>query len=102
MSDLKAKISEYVEAAYLHGLSVADLDAGEVDPPRDISEVAWITDTLMELMDKEINTVLDAAIKEQEVYETGTQYSTPKARFVNAIEKSVPVSELESLKRGKS
>jgi hypothetical protein len=50
ISEQHARILEYVEAAYLHGLCVENLDTGELEPPRDISEVAWIADRLTHLI----------------------------------------------------
>lgn len=46
----KITIKDYVEAAYLHGLCVENFDTGELDPPRDISEVQWITDRITQLL----------------------------------------------------
>lgn len=48
--ELRDEISMYVESAYLHGLCVENLDTGKLEPPRDISDVAWITDKLMHLI----------------------------------------------------
>ncbi len=48
--ELRDKISMYVESAYLHGLPTENLDTGEFEPPRDISDVAWITDKIMQLI----------------------------------------------------
>lgn len=44
---LRERVANYVEAAYLHGLPTENLDTGESEPPRDISDVAWITDSLL-------------------------------------------------------
>jgi hypothetical protein len=42
----KPTIQDYVQAAYLHGLSTENLDTGELEPPRDISETDWITEAI--------------------------------------------------------
>lgn len=46
-------IKDYVESAYLHGLGVENLDTGEFEPPRDISDIEWITEALERLIIKE-------------------------------------------------
>lgn len=45
-NDEHPTILEYIEAAYLHGLCVENLNTGELEPPRDISEVAWIAEAI--------------------------------------------------------
>lgn len=47
-------VKDYVESAYLHGLSVENLDTGELEPPRDISEVEWITARIEALIQQEV------------------------------------------------
>ena len=42
----KPTILQYVEAAYLHGLCVENLDTGELEPPKDISDVKWIDEAI--------------------------------------------------------
>lgn len=63
--ELRDEISMYVESAYLHGLCVENLDTGKLEPPRDISDVAWITDNLMHLITAETDkAVAEARIEE--------------------------------------
>lgn len=51
--DTRTKVLMYVEAAYLHGLPVENLDTGELESPRDIADVAWIADKIMELLEEQ-------------------------------------------------
>lgn len=62
---LKEKISGYIEAAYLHGLPTEDMDTGEMEPPADIADVAWITDSVLHLIASEV------VEKERTAYEKG-------------------------------
>lgn len=58
MTSLKDKLLKYVEAAYLHALPVENLDNGELEPPKDISDVAWIADRLLVLFKQEVMAAL--------------------------------------------
>jgi hypothetical protein len=49
---LRDTVEQYIQAAYLHGLSTENLDTGELEPPRDISEVDWITEAIEARMSK--------------------------------------------------
>ena len=46
-TELRKKVADYVQAAYLHGLMTENLDTGELEPPADISDTDWITDSIM-------------------------------------------------------
>lgn len=51
---LREKISGYIEAAYLHSLPTENMDTGELEPPADIADVAWITDSILHLLASEV------------------------------------------------
>jgi len=59
-------IKDLVEAAYLHGLPVENLDTGELEPPRDISDVQWIIDDIEARINK---AVIEARMDELSGYE---------------------------------
>lgn len=61
---LREQIQQYIKAAYLHGLPVENLDTGELEPPRDISDVAWITDAIMQAVKAELGAALLKELEE--------------------------------------
>jgi len=64
-------IKDLVEAAYLHGLCVENLDTGELEPPKDIADVQWIVDKIQELLDAEYKR---GVINGRRIQAEGTQY----------------------------
>ncbi len=56
------ELREYVQSAYLHGLPVENLDTGEIEPPANISDVEWIVEAILKLIEQE---------KEKWVHEQG-------------------------------
>lgn len=90
MSNLKSAILQYVEAAYLHGLPVENLDTGELEPPNDISEVSWIADSIL-------TSVESALLEEAKTYSNVTHdFGTP---LVVSETKAVPTQSIKHILR---
>lgn len=91
--DLRKKVTDYVAAAYLHGLPTENLDTGELEPPRDIADTDWIVDSLLELYLTHRNAELEKLLEQKK------KYHNPgiKEGVEGAFELIVPVSAIEDL-----
>lgn len=95
---LRDRISDYVQAAYLHGLSTENLDTCELEPPLDISDTDWITDALMSAVKDHVDYVIGEdlevgrphKIKQQDgsIIETTVKRDDYKARQAVNAEKA--------------
>lgn len=46
-------IRQLIEAAYLHGFQVHNLDTGEMESPKTLEETMWIADSIKTLIQRE-------------------------------------------------